>query len=125
MPASAPDAMGRTVLAGLGPVNARATAADDLLHSIRAPRPVPHLSPRDRVEREPAPAFLLRAVPPARPRSLGRRAVSHPGRAGAVRGGAPDGRPGAGPVLVPIHPTAVVDPRAEIDATADIGPYAV
>jgi UDP-N-acetylglucosamine acyltransferase len=26
---------------------------------------------------------------------------------------------------VPIHPTAVVDPRAEIDATADIGPYAV
>jgi len=26
---------------------------------------------------------------------------------------------------VPIHPTAVVDPRAEIDATADIGPYVV
>jgi UDP-N-acetylglucosamine acyltransferase len=26
---------------------------------------------------------------------------------------------------VPIHPTAVVDPRAELDATADIGPYVV
>jgi UDP-N-acetylglucosamine acyltransferase len=26
---------------------------------------------------------------------------------------------------VPIHPTAVVDPRAEIDPTADVGPYVV
>ena len=26
---------------------------------------------------------------------------------------------------MPIHPTAIVDPRAEIDASADIGPYAV
>jgi UDP-N-acetylglucosamine acyltransferase len=26
---------------------------------------------------------------------------------------------------VPIHPTAVVDPRAEVDASADLGPYVV
>ncbi len=26
---------------------------------------------------------------------------------------------------MPIHPTAIVDPQAEIDSTADIGPYAV
>jgi len=26
---------------------------------------------------------------------------------------------------VPIHPTAIVDPRAEVDATADVGPYVV
>ena len=29
------------------------------------------------------------------------------------------------PPAMPIHPTAIVDPRAEIDASADIGPYVV
>src|SRR5581483_7665689 len=89
-----------------------------------ARRALPDVPPGDAVGGEPLAPLLLRALPPPRSRGVGGGALPHSGRAGAVRARRARRRRAARAraVAVPIHPTAVVDRRAEIDPTADIGP---
>src|SRR5262245_19463055 len=103
MPASAPDAMRRTVGGRPYPVNSwRADLAAGgavKVHCGRAPRPLPDVPTGDTVERQPAPAVLLRALQAARPRGLGGPALPHPGRVDLARTRAARSRLGAGTVV--------------------------
>src|SRR5215831_3763 len=70
--------------------------------------------------RQSLPPVLLGTLQASRPRQLGRRTLPHRRRDLAAGRGAGRGRDGR-----MIHPTAIVDVRAEIDASAVVGPYVV
>src|SRR5690606_19040803 len=78
---------------------------------------------RGRVGEGAVPALLLRALPSGRPRRLARRALRDPGRAGGRR--RRRRRRGEGVSETRIHPTALVDPAAELGSGVTVGPFSV